>query len=172
MGDFLLPRVAPIFSLKGRDSLWSVAGGIPCARTSMKKGSDSGAFVTNPNQSISILLTCCYLQCNIPSDETSCWQSEKTGYLGEDRTQREQIHISDPAKHIRVSQRSPTIAIQTETLADNTGERITAAYGIQLRVQDFLLQRLNRQEFKLSLPSDTLQTANSTKKRSTNNRRT
>jgi hypothetical protein len=38
MGDFLLPRVAPIFSLKGRDSLWSVAGSIPCARTSMKRG--------------------------------------------------------------------------------------------------------------------------------------
>lgn len=38
MGDFLLPRVAPIFSLKGRDSLWSVAGGIPCACTSMKRG--------------------------------------------------------------------------------------------------------------------------------------
>jgi hypothetical protein len=74
--------------------------------------------------------------------------------------QSEQMHISDPGRHIRVSQRSPTIAIQTETLADNTGERITAAYGIQLRVQDFLLQRLNRQEFKLSLLSDTLQTAN------------
>jgi hypothetical protein len=37
MGDFLLPRVAPIFSLKGRDSLWSVAGGILCACTSMKR---------------------------------------------------------------------------------------------------------------------------------------
>jgi hypothetical protein len=53
--------------------------------------------------------------------------------------QSEKMHISDPGRHIRVSQRSPTIAIQTEKLADNTGERITAAYGIQLRVQDFLL---------------------------------
>lgn len=78
--------------------------------------------------------------------------------------QSEKMHISDPGRHIRVSQRSPTIAIQTEKLADNTGERITAAYGIQLRVQDFLLQRLNRQEFKLSLLSDTLQTANSCQK--------
>lgn len=70
--------------------------------------------------------------------------------------QSEQMHISDPGRHIRVSQRSPTSAIQTETLADNIGERITAAYDIQFRVQDFLLQPLNRQEFKLSLLSPIL----------------